>query len=146
MGCNGAASDIVPGSTAKACTLMGCESGVRVDFTYREQGTYVIDVTVDGKKTTCTATLPIAKGSVDDTCSDPDVLLMISGSMLSADQQSIGGLMLNTTTAKNISIHATRDGAVIGDKSFAPPYVTRPGPNGPGCEPDSCTLATSTFP
>jgi hypothetical protein len=50
-----------------------------------------------------------------------------------------------STTAKTVSVRATRDGKLIGEKTFAPPYVTSAGPNGPGCEPSQCTLATVAF-
>jgi hypothetical protein len=133
------------GSGPRACTEIGCENGVRVDFSYHDAGAYVFEVTVDGSKVTCKATLPLPK-QPPEACDGLGVLLGLVGSMLPADQQSIGGLILLSTTATSVSVHATRDGAVLGDKTFTPPYVTTPGPNGPGCEPNECTLAKVTFP
>lgn len=129
----------------RACTEIGCENGVRVDFSYRDAGTYVFDVTVDGTNVTCKATLPLPK-QPPTACDRADVLLGLVGSMLPADQQSIGGLIFLSTTANSIHIRATRDGAALGEKTFAPPYVTAPGPNGPGCEPHECKLAKVSFP
>lgn len=131
--------------SGRACTEIGCENGVRVDFSYRDAGSYVFDVTVDGAKVTCKATLPLPP-QPPTACDGPGVLLGLVGSMLPASQQSIGGLILSSTTAKTIAVRATRDGTLLGDKSFTPPYVTAPGPNGPGCEPNECKLAKVTFP
>lgn len=124
---------------------MGCQNGVDIAFSYRDAGAYVFEITIDDVKVTCTATLPLA-AEPPVPCDNPDVILSLVGSMLPADQQSIGGLTFASTTAKSVTIRATRDGALLGDKTFAPPYVTSPGPNGPGCDPESCTLARVTFP
>ena len=105
----------------------------------------MIEVVIDGAKTTCTATLPLPSAP-PTPCNHADVLLTLSGSALPAAQHSIGGLLLMTTTAMNVSVRATRDGTALGDKTFAPAYVTSPGPNGPGCEPAECKLAKATFP
>lgn len=144
IGCGGTSSP-ASGGEGRACTTMACQNGVDVEFSYRDAGTYVFEVTVDGTKVTCTATLPLAQ-QPPDPCDGPGVLLSLVGSMLPANQQSLGGLILTSTTATSVTIHATRDGVLLGDKTFAPPYVTNPGPNGPGCEPESCTLAKVTFP
>jgi hypothetical protein len=65
--------------------------------------------------------------------------------MLPASQQSIGGLDLDTTTAKSITVRATRDGGVIGESTVAPLYKVGPPPNGPDCDPPGCTFATYAF-
>lgn len=133
-------------SAPRACTEMGCQNGVSIDFKYTDPGAYVFEVTVDGAKVTCKATLPIAQPPPPSSCDGANVFLGLVGSALPASQQSLEGLTLATTTAKTIALRATRDGKVIGEKSFAVPYVTSPGPNGPGCEPNQCTLAKVTFP
>lgn len=130
----------------KACTEIGCENGVRVDFTYREPGSYTVVVVVDGVSTTCEATLPLPRGA-SEPCDREAVLLALIGSELPADQQSIGGLILpNATDAKSITVQVTRDGTLLGEKTFTPTYQVTPGPNGPDCEPKECKLATTTFP
>lgn len=144
FGCGGSSSP-ASGGEGRACTTMACQNGVDIAFSYRDAGTYVFEVTIDGAKVTCTATLPLAQ-QPPDPCDGPGVLLSLVGSMLPADQQSIGGLILSSTTAASVAVRATRDGVLLGDKTFAPPYVTTPGPNGPGCDPESCTLAKVTFP
>jgi len=144
-GSSGSAGSSGASSGGRACTEMGCEDGVRVDFSYRQAGTYVFDIIIDGAKVTCKATLPLPKATAD-SCDSADVLLGLVGSMLPFDQQSIGGLVFASTTARSISVRATRDGTVLGEKTFAPPYVTSPGPNGPECEPKECTIAKVAFP
>lgn len=139
----GDASPISPGG--QSCTALGCENGVRVDFSYGKPGSYVFDINVDGVVTTCRASLPLPR-SASSACDRPDVLLTLSGSALPEAQQSIGGLLFTSTTAKTISIRATRDGALIGEKTFAVNYIVSPGPNGPDCEPKECKQVSTTFP
>ncbi|HVH46655.1 MAG TPA: hypothetical protein VM925_30145, partial [Labilithrix sp.] len=117
-------ADLSSSSGGRPCTEIGCDNGVRIDFSYRDPGDYVFEVTVDGTKVTCKATLPLPQ-QPPDACDGPGVLLGLVGSMLPADQQSIGGLILSATTARSISVHAMRGSTVLGDKTFAPPYVTR---------------------
>ena len=74
------------------------------------------------------------------------MVLTLSGSALPPEQQSIGGLKLLSTTAKTVTIRATRDGALLGEKTIAVDYKVSPGPNGPECEPKECRSARSTFP
>jgi hypothetical protein len=130
----------------RGCTELGCENGVDVDFVFRDRGSYVFEVTIDGTKTTCRATLPLPK-EFFEACDRPEVFLGLVGSQLPAEQQSIEGLkMPAATNATSITISATRDAVPIGSKTFTPAYDVRPGPNGPDCEPKECKLAKATFP
>ena len=129
----------------RTCKAADCSQGVVIDFSFRDAGAYVFEVTFDGLKTTCKATLPLPR-QPGAACDPPDVLLGLAGPPLPENQQSIEGLRLLTTTAQSISVRATRDGTPIGEKTFVPPYVTTPGPNGPECAPKQCTLANVTFP
>ena len=131
--------------SSKECTLIGCEQSAKIDFSFRDPGDYVFEVTVDGAKTTCRATLPLPQAP-PQACDRTDVLLTLVGSALPANEQSIGGLTLHTSTAKTVVIRATRDGAVIGEKTIDLAWTVRPGPNGPDCEPKECRSATATFP
>ena len=128
-----------------SCTEMGCQSGVQVEFSYAAAGNYVFEVTVDGTKTTCAASLPLVESAASG-CDRDGIYLGLVGSRLPVEQQSIGGLMLTTTTAKELSIRATKDGALLGESTVIVPYTTSPGPNGPDCEPKSCTFASYKFP
>jgi len=133
------------GCESKECTAMGCDQNARIDFTFTEPGAYVFEVAVDGAKATCRTTLPLPRGP-SAPCDRGDVLLGLVGSELPADQQSISGLILLTTTAKAVAIRATRDGALIGEKTIELAYTVTPGPNGPDCEPKECRSARGTFP
>lgn len=144
--CGGESKSIVRGVDQRGCTELGCENGVHVDFVFRERGSYVITVTVDGTKTTCRAALPLPK-EFFEACDGSEVFLGLVGSQLPADQQSIDGLELPAATnATSITLEATRDGISLGQKTFKPAYDVRPGPNGPDCEPKECKLARTTFP
>lgn len=128
-------------NASQACTLLDCEEGIRIAFSYGEPGTYVFEVTVDGETTTCSATLPL-EGAPANLCDRSGVRLTVSGSELPSGQQSIGGLSLDTKTAEQLRVVAMRDGAPLAELDVVPEYEVRPGPNGPGCEPETCTLAT----
>ena len=136
----------IPGTTQQTCTELACENGVNVDFVFTDRGSYVINVTIDGVKTTCRATLPLPK-EFFEACDKSEVFLGLVGSQLPPEQQSIGGLkMPAATNASTITIEASRDGVPIAKKTFVPAYDVRPGPNGPDCEPKECKLAKATFP
>jgi len=146
VACGGESKSVIPGVEQRGCTEIGCENGVNVDFVFKERGSYVVVVTIDGKKTKCRATLPLAKDQVQ-ACDASEVFLGLVGSQLPVDQQSIEGLKLPAATnASSITIEVTRDGISLGQKTFKPAYDVRPGPNGPDCEPKECKLARTTFP
>jgi hypothetical protein len=146
LACGGESKSVIPGVEQRGCTEIGCENGVKVDFAFRERGSYVFGVTVDGTKTTCRATLPLPKEAFD-ACDRSEVFLGLVGSQLPVDQQSIEGLMLPAATnASSITVEASRDGISLGQKTFKPAYDVSPGPNGPDCEPKECKLARTTFP
>jgi hypothetical protein len=126
------------------CTAIGCASGVNVDFTFRDKGTYVIEVMLDGVKTTCRAVLPLSDPP-PSPCDRDGVILTLSGSKLPPEQQSIGGIFIASTTAKQLIVKATRDGTPIGSLDRTIDYKVSPGPNGPNCEPKECKQASMTL-
>jgi hypothetical protein len=131
----------------KSCTMMACHSGVSVNFAFTRPGSYVFDVTVDGEKTTCRTTLPLpASTTPGAACDRNGVRLGLVGTAFFETEQSISGLELDTTTAKSITLRATRDGGMIGESTVAPPYKVGPPPNGPECDPPGCTFASYSFP
>ncbi|MBS2016221.1 MAG: hypothetical protein JST00_25285 [Deltaproteobacteria bacterium] len=125
-------------SGGQGCTAIGCASGFAIEFSFNQAGTYVVALKLDDAEVTCKATIPIR--GTDSPCSRSDVLLTLSGSALPASQQSIGGIQLTTTTAKKLAIEVFLNDRAIASGAWDPiPYVTSPGPNGPGCEPATCT-------
>lgn len=128
----------------RGCTAVGCNNGVHVQFSFREKGSYVFEITVDGIKTTCRAVLPLSDPP-PEPCDRQGVFLTLSGSKLPPEQQSLGGIILSTTTAKQLSIRGTRDGATVVTLDRTIDYKVSPGPNGPHCEPKECKSANLTL-
>ena len=127
------------GGGDRACTAMGCSNGFDVSFSYSQPGTYIVTVKLDGEEIVCKTAIPL-RDTADGPCGRSDVLLTTVGSMLPVAQQSIGGLHITTTTPKRLSVQVQRDDKMLATGSWDPiPLVTRPGPNGPGCEPETCT-------
>ncbi|HVH45491.1 MAG TPA: hypothetical protein VM925_24225 [Labilithrix sp.] len=127
----------------KSCTEVACNQGIDVSFQYREAGTYAVEVTVDGEKTTCTATLPLGtEPDANDPCAAKGIYLTRSGSKLPASEQSVGGLHITSVTVKSLQVRVTRDGDVLGEATYTPEYVVTPGPNGPDCEPKECRFVS----
>ena len=126
------------------CTEIGCENGLRVEFQFRDKGSYIVEATVDGVKTTCRAVVPLSDPP-PEPCDRQGVFLTLSGSKLPPEQQTIGGLFLSTTTAKQILVKVTRDGVVLGTLDRTIDYAVTPGPNGPNCEPKECRAAKLTL-
>jgi hypothetical protein len=125
----------------QSCTQVGCDEGIEIGFDLREHGDYVIDVEVDGAKTTCRATLPIAVR--DERPCEPGTGI---GLATSSNLHRIGPLWVGTNEAKRISVRITRDATLVAEKTFAPDYRTTVGPNGPDCDPPTCTGARTTLP
>ena len=147
-GALGSACGASPGDTAQAnrtCKLADCGQGVYLSFRFREAGAYVFEVTFEGVRATCAATIP-RPHRTDSACDQPDVRLTVEDSASDAGAQYIGGLKVASTTAPSITVRASRDGIAIGEKTFVPSYVTTPGPNGPECSPKECTSAEVAFP
>lgn len=130
----------------KSCTLASCEQGIEVAFTETQAGAYALEIVIDGATSTCTTTLPLPANETSSPCTSTDVILTRTGSALPAAQQSIGGLRIARKDAKSVTVRITRDGASVRDATFAPSYVVTPGPNGPGCEPETCSNASFTLP
>ncbi len=129
---------------SKSCTQMDCNNGVQVDFTLRDRGSYVFELTLDGVKTTCRATLPLPKTS-PNPCDRDNIHLGLSGSQLAEDQHALTGLKIQFNTPGQLQLRVTRDGTAIATLDRTITYTTTPGPNGPGCEPDECKSAKLTL-
>ena len=131
-----------PGSSS--CTAVACVNGIDVAFTFRDRGSYVVDIMLDGQKTTCRAVLPLSDPP-PTPCDREGVFLTLSGSKLPPEQQSIGGLFIASTTAKQLIVKVTRDATPIGSLDRTIDYKVTPGPNGPSCEPKECRQANLTL-
>jgi hypothetical protein len=130
-----------------ACTEVGCDSGLAVEFQKASgpwpAGSYQVAITADGATITCSTTLPFTSASSPaGSCTSSDVTLGLSGSALPAAQQAISGLQF-TTTPKSVKVTISRDGMQVASGDLTPAYETIM-PNGPDCEP-TCTGATGTL-
>lgn len=126
----------------KACTLIGCESGFRVDLQTSTwaAGTWKVEAKVGGDIRTCSVTLPLpANGQA--TCTGK-LTLGTSGSALAPAQQSLTSVHLSDTPTA-VTLTVFRDATSQVSKDFAPAYTTSQ-PNGAGCEP-TCTQASATL-
>lgn len=141
-GSNGASSGGDDGD--RSCTSIGCSSNLTVDFSYRDQGTYQVQLLLDGTAVFCKTTIPLPKGN-SMPCSRSDVLLGLSGSELPVAQQSVGPLIVTSFPTK-VEIVISRDDAPLGNQTYDVKYKVTPGPNGPGCEPLECKSAQVSFP
>jgi hypothetical protein len=128
----------------RACTLIGCESGLALQFSkpLREAGSYTVSVELDGELTSCQTALPFASCAGGRACASPQVLLEQSGCALPPSAHEIVGLRV-TSVARAVRIRIERDGAEIASQEFTPSYV-RSQPNGEGCGP-ICEQASATL-
>lgn len=127
-------------TTSHSCTLLGCESGLQVDFgtTAWPAGTYRVDVTTSGTTASCSVALPLPQDPT--TCAG--FQLQTSGSALPASAQSLPGVHL-TGTPSPVTVEVLRDGKSLSKQTFQPVYSTA-SPNGPDCGP-TCTQAHVTM-
>jgi hypothetical protein len=129
-----------------SCTLIGCDGGLRIDFTRSAwpAGNYSVFVVMDAnQQALCQVKLPMSPTESAGICNAEDVLLATSGQMLPANQQSILGVRINGVP-KTVNVTIKRDGQTELAADVTPTYVTSQ-PNGPGCEP-TCTQATAQLP
>lgn len=120
-----------------ACTLIGCQDGltIEVQASAWAPGTYVFDMTADGKSRRCEAKLPLPACDVQAlTCTgDVEAQISVSGCALPAGSQGFGPITFRSGPA-NVEVAISRDGTSLGKGSFRPTYQTSR-PNGPRCEP-----------
>jgi hypothetical protein len=139
-----------PLSPPVACTLIGCEDGLKVEIRPSSgwpAGEYRFQIQADGVEVTCVGSLPLPSctDSPNVTC-DPKGLVQIveSGCALPADSQAFPGLWFDPKLRPNkVAISISRDGQVVGEADIAPSFQ-RVQPNGPECPP-ICDVAYAVF-
>jgi hypothetical protein len=127
-------------TASHGCTLVGCVSGLQVDFQTQAwpTGAYRVEVTDTTGLHACSTALPLSQDPT--TCAG--FQLQTSGSALPTTQQSLAGVHLQTTPSP-VTIEVLRDGKSLTKQTFQPVYTTA-SPNGAGCEP-TCTQAHLTM-
>ncbi len=120
----------------KGCTLIGCNTGMTVDFSKAAwpAGDYEVAVELDGKTVTCKSTLPLSCTS-SQGCDDIGVLLTESGCALDKSQHKLGGIAIVNATPGSVKVDVKFGGASIGSGSWSPVWKTTR-PNGPDCDPE----------
>lgn len=109
-------------------------------------GAYRVVVIADGVTRTCSVDLPKAN-AMHAPCDGTDVYLTFDAEAVDgASAIALVGLHEQRKDVQSMSIEVSKDGAVVAKSTFAPSYVTRPGPNGAGCDPETCTYGSADFP
>jgi hypothetical protein len=133
------------GSDQRACTLIGCNSGIEITFDppLTAPGTYTVDVEIDGVLTRCEAALPFRAEGVDG-CHSMDALLFLSGTALPSSGQSLPGMHLQATSASAVRIVIKRDSTEVANATSSPSY-SMSYPNGRECDLVPCVSASMTI-
>lgn len=140
---------VEPETSNGGCTLIGCGSAFQVTFQKTSAwaaGDYRVVVGMDGTNVECTATLPLTCDA-PFPCSDPNVLLILSGCALPPSEHSLGGVDIVLGTPATVSIEVFYQGQSVATDQWTPAYITSR-PNGAACDPE-CTTApgeTMTIP
>jgi hypothetical protein len=144
----GPAGPSAPGSSdpgEKACTMIGCENGVRLTInkpTPWVAGAYVFNFELDGKAVECKGALPLQSCEAGPSLSctaDAKVRIGESGCALPVAQHGFSDITV-LDAPQRVKIKVSRDGQEIGAADLTPNYMTSQ-PNGEGCEP-TCTNAS----
>lgn len=128
------------------CTDIGCMSELYFNFEVTDQGQWDFEIDLYEGDTltqtiTCSAPLPI---SLEDSgCDSDDAYLIISGSMLPEEDQSLAGMGLGGDGPERVVVRASLDGVEQLSEEFVPEYTTS-APNGEECGP-ICTAASVTL-
>lgn len=123
----------------KACTMIGCLDGVRVELAHAgawAPGTYTFAVDLDGAVVTCTGALPLPACDAGPaiTCDGEGVQVMESGCALEPAAQSFPEIMIPRGDLRELGLTVTLGGAPLVTTRMKPAYVESR-PNGPECEP-----------
>lgn len=136
-------------SEPRACTAIGCESGLRVQLEPTggwPEGRYRFEIDADGAHATCTGSIPLpACGTSALACDRTDGFQIIeSGCALAPSGQSFPVIRFDAKLRpKTVTIGVLRNDASVGRMQFAPRFETVQ-PNGEGCEP-VCEQASATL-
>lgn len=125
----------------KSCTLLACLETITVDLEYAEEGSYTLDVEVDGLRSTCT----VDTKSESARC-EGSARVRASRPSPRGSKRNLGTLQIENGRANAVKIRAQRDGVLLHDKSVPVTWTTSPGPNGPDCDEEGCRSGRATYP
>jgi hypothetical protein len=137
-----------PTDPPRACTLIGCEDGFKVDLTPASgwpAGAYRFTIDVDATRVTCRGALPLpaCQAGPAVTC-EPSGLVTIaeSGCALAASAHGFPQITFEPKLRpKRVVIAVARNESVVARADLSPEFK-RLEPNGPGCLP-ICNQARS---
>jgi hypothetical protein len=132
--------DPVATSPGKACTEMGCTSGLHLSvlpLASWPHGDYRYVLDVDGRTVTCEGSLPL-RGceSRNITCSEPGFAVVESGCALPRSEHAFGGMEIPGFPDR-VHLRIELDGRPLADEDLDLRW-TRTQPNGEGCPPVCC--------
>jgi hypothetical protein len=140
------ASDPPAITPPRACTEIGCASGLSVDFVRSGRwaaGNYRIEVTADGNAGACEITLPLSC-SRQPRCTGASAWRVgESGCALDPQSHSLTGVDFSPAQPVDVTVTVSLDDRRLGEARLQPVYTTSQ-PNGPGCEP-VCRQARATL-
>lgn len=126
---------------ASHCTMMGCVSGFTLNVYPNRgwpHGAYRFDFAIDGRRVTCTGSLPFPScDAADITCDGEGVSLTVSGCALPPSEHSFAGFIGFDGYPREVVIDASLDGKSVAHARFEPRYEAFQ-PNGPGCDMVCC--------
>lgn len=122
------------GATDDACTEIGCEDGFYLEIQRLgwDEGSYELQVTADGRQTSCTVTIPVPNEG--GACDRPGYRLETSGAEVDPAEQAITGLFVPDSDYSSVTTILLLDGAVLAEDTWTPAFEELQ-PNGPDCEP-----------
>ncbi|HKO93316.1 MAG TPA: hypothetical protein VJU61_19305 [Polyangiaceae bacterium] len=134
-------------SSEELCTLVGCSDGFTVNLVANEplrEGSYDVEVTMDGAPATCRISLPVDLGA-DPACSDSASLrasATVHNNGAPPDRDVPNAIIVNVLVAADVAVLNVRhDDAPLFEQTYRPSYQTI-APNGPECGP-ICSSAPS---
>jgi hypothetical protein len=134
-----------PVDPPRACTLIGCESGFKVELQPNSAwpaGAYQMTVQADDVRVVCRGSLPLPACASRAVSCEPAGVVNIgeSGCALPAASHGFSQITFESMLRpKRVEVSITRDGAVVGQATLAPVFQTV-FPNGPDCPP-GCDMA-----
>jgi hypothetical protein len=130
---------VPPGGTDDAgnrqCTAVGCGSSFQLAFDRPATwaaGTYVVEVTADGAKSTCEITMPLACDRGPRCTGTGGWAPVLSGCALAPAQHALTAIVFDKATPATIEVRVLQQTRQLGAGKYTPAYKTSE-PNGPGC-------------
>jgi hypothetical protein len=132
--------DSNPFDPPRACTLIGCDDGLKVDLQPNSgwpAGAYQMTVQADDVRVVCRGSLPLPPCASRAISCEPAGVVTIgeSGCALPAASHGFSQIAFESKLRpKRVEVSITRDGASVAQATLAPVFQTL-FPNGPDCPP-----------